>query len=95
MRDFAQDMCTYLHMASFHLKRKPLTFMFFPLIVPFMCAVEKKKKEKRRTPAWCDRVLWLSRRKRLHQLAYNRAEITASDHRPVAAAFLLQVCVSV
>ena len=44
---------------------------------------------KRRTPAWCDRILW-ARASALHQLAYGRAELRASDHRPVAAAFLLR-----
>lgn len=47
--------------------------------------------QKKRTPAWCDRVLWHTPRKELHQLAYARGELTASDHKPVAAAFLLQV----
>eukprot|EP00200_Dunaliella_tertiolecta_P008069 CAMPEP_0202382550 /NCGR_PEP_ID=MMETSP1127-20130417/43771_1 /ASSEMBLY_ACC=CAM_ASM_000462 /TAXON_ID=3047 /ORGANISM="Dunaliella tertiolecta, Strain CCMP1320" /LENGTH=877 /DNA_ID=CAMNT_0048981771 /DNA_START=237 /DNA_END=2871 /DNA_ORIENTATION=- len=53
-------------------------------------STEKRKREKRRTPAWCDRILWLSKQRKLHQLSYNRAELCASDHRPVAAAFLLQ-----
>ena len=48
------------------------------------------EKEKLRTPAWTDRVLW-----RPHagaaQLSYGAcAELTLSDHRPVAATFLLQ-----
>ncbi|KAF8068242.1 Ocrl [Scenedesmus sp. PABB004] len=47
------------------------------------------EKQKRRTPAWCDRVLWLAGGA-LHQLAYGRGELVVSDHRPVAAAFLLQ-----
>ncbi|KAI8476894.1 MAG: hypothetical protein J3K34DRAFT_516160 [Monoraphidium minutum] len=47
------------------------------------------EKQKRRTPAWCDRILWLQG-PTLHQLAYGRGELTVSDHRPVAAAFLLQ-----
>jgi hypothetical protein len=32
------------------------------------------EKQKRRTPAWCDRVLWLPGRQ-LHQLAYGRGEL--------------------
>ena len=46
--------------------------------------------EKRRTPAWCDRVLW--RGERLQQLAYTTCEPSAwqSDHRPVVAVFELE-----
>lgn len=47
------------------------------------------EKQKKRTPAWCDRILWLPDRQ-IYQLAYGRGEIAVSDHRPVAAAFLLQ-----
>ena len=48
------------------------------------------EKEKLRTPAWTDRVLW-----RPHagaaQLSYGACTaLTLSDHRPVAAMFLLQ-----
>ena len=51
--------------------------------------------EKRRTPAWTDRVLWRPT-EWLHQLSYTcAAGITASDHRPVAAAFVLHVRVTV
>jgi hypothetical protein len=32
------------------------------------------EKQKKRTPAWCDRVLWLPGRQ-LYQLAYGRGEI--------------------
>ncbi len=46
------------------------------------------EKQKKRVPAWCDRVLWLPGHE-LFQLAYGRGELTVSDHRPVAAAFLL------
>ncbi len=57
-------------------------------------------KQKRRTPAWCDRVLWLSGGSggggggagSLTQLWYRRGELTASDHKPVAAGFMMQVC---
>jgi len=47
------------------------------------------EKQKKRTPAWCDRILWIPG-KDLHQLAYGRGETTASDHKPVAAGFLLR-----
>lgn len=43
--------------------------------------------QKKRTPAWTDRVLWRS--DAIKQLSYGSAELTASDHMPVAAAFSL------
>jgi len=48
--------------------------------------------EKKRVPAWCDRVLWRSRDpERVHQLHYQRYEANVSDHRPVSAAFATTV----
>ncbi|KAI5076472.1 hypothetical protein GOP47_0008537 [Adiantum capillus-veneris] len=44
-----------------------------------------KPGEKRRTPAWCDRILWHG--KGLKQLSYRRSELTLSDHRPLIAVF--------
>ena len=41
--------------------------------------------KKRRTPAWCDRILW--RGAAVQQLSYGRGEQLFSDHRPVSAAF--------
>ncbi|XP_076926780.1 type I inositol polyphosphate 5-phosphatase 2-like isoform X1 [Bidens hawaiensis] len=48
-----------------------------------------KEGEKRRAPAWCDRILWMG--KGIKQLCYNRAEIRMSDHRPVSSVFALEV----
>ncbi|KAF8632419.1 hypothetical protein AX17_004860 [Amanita inopinata Kibby_2008] len=48
--------------------------------------------EKRRSPAWCDRVLWRVRdASRVHQLHYRRYEANVSDHRPVSAAFRMTI----
>ncbi|XP_073150293.1 type I inositol polyphosphate 5-phosphatase 4 [Henckelia pumila] len=46
-------------------------------------------KEKRRTPAWCDRILW--RGHGLQQMSYVRGESRFSDHRPVYSIFLAEV----
>ncbi|XP_020093212.1 type I inositol polyphosphate 5-phosphatase 4-like isoform X1 [Ananas comosus] len=46
-------------------------------------------KEKRRTPAWCDRILWYGRG--LNQLSYVRGESRFSDHRPVYSTFSAEV----
>ncbi|KAI1942334.1 Inositol-1,4,5-trisphosphate 5-phosphatase 1 [Ophidiomyces ophidiicola] len=45
--------------------------------------------EKRRVPAWCDRILW--RGKNLRQLEYNTAPLMFSDHRPVYAVFICPI----
>ncbi|KAK4767488.1 hypothetical protein SAY86_015238 [Trapa natans] len=53
-------------------------------------AVQKSKsKEKRRTPAWCDRILW--RGEGIKQMWYVRGESRFSDHRPVYSLFSVQV----
>ncbi|KAL9676830.1 hypothetical protein QQ045_005050 [Rhodiola kirilowii] len=48
-----------------------------------------KSKSKRRTPAWCDRILWHG--KGIHQRTYIRGENQFSDHRPVCATFSVDV----
>ncbi|XP_022870252.1 type I inositol polyphosphate 5-phosphatase 5-like, partial [Olea europaea var. sylvestris] len=48
-----------------------------------------KSKKKRRTPAWCDRILW--RGNGIEQLSYIRGESRFSDHRPVCAVFAVKV----
>ncbi|KAF0907318.1 hypothetical protein E2562_015819 [Oryza meyeriana var. granulata] len=54
-------------------------------------AGESKKKKKRRTPAWCDRILWYG--EGIEQLSYIRRESKFSDHRPVCAVFIVEVAV--
>ncbi|OEL17253.1 Type IV inositol polyphosphate 5-phosphatase 9 [Dichanthelium oligosanthes] len=49
----------------------------------------RNKGEKRRAPAWCDRILW--RGAGLRQTRYNRCESRLSDHRPVRAVFAVEV----
>ncbi|KAA8530884.1 hypothetical protein F0562_005492 [Nyssa sinensis] len=48
-----------------------------------------KSKKKRRTPAWCDRILWHGNG--IEQLSYIRGESRFSDHRPVCAVFAVEV----
>ena len=43
--------------------------------------------EKKRSPAWCDRLLYRGARGRIEQLDYKRHEVRVSDHRPVSGRF--------
>lgn len=46
--------------------------------------------EKRRAPAWCDRLLYRGPG-RVKQVDYRRHEVMTSDHRPVSGSFKLRV----
>ncbi|KAK9667886.1 hypothetical protein RND81_13G018200 [Saponaria officinalis] len=48
-----------------------------------------KEGEKRRSPAWCDRILWSGIGIRQH--FYKRSEIKLSDHRPISSSFSIEV----
>ncbi|WVZ81908.1 hypothetical protein U9M48_029234 [Paspalum notatum var. saurae] len=48
-----------------------------------------KSKKKRRTPAWCDRILWHG--DGIEEMQYLRGESRFSDHRPVCAVFAVEV----
>ncbi|CAN4087574.1 unnamed protein product [Withania somnifera] len=54
--------------------------------------VMMKRGEKKRSPAWCDRIMWYG--EGLKQQLYDRGESKLSDHRPVKAIFNTQVRVS-
>lgn len=47
--------------------------------------------EKKRSPAWCDRLLYRGIADRVVQHDYRRWEVRTSDHRPVSGLFTLQV----
>ncbi|XP_062002012.1 type I inositol polyphosphate 5-phosphatase 8 isoform X1 [Rosa rugosa] len=52
-------------------------------------AQTSNSREKRRTPAWCDRILWKG--EGLKQMWYLRGESKFSDHRPVYSLFAVQI----
>jgi endonuclease/exonuclease/phosphatase family metal-dependent hydrolase len=51
---------------------------------------EYDSSEKKRSPAWCDRVLYRGVGK-VKQTEYRRHEVRASDHRPVSASFKMRI----
>lgn len=51
---------------------------------------EYDSSDKKRLPAWCDRILYRGIG-RVKQLEYRRHEVRASDHRPVSAYFKLRI----
>eukprot|EP01018_Ginkgo_biloba_P005213 Gb_05144 [translate_table: standard] len=53
------------------------------------CGANNRPGEKRRSPAWCDRILWYG--KGLKQISYAREEFRLSDHRPVKAIYVADV----
>ncbi|XP_008793481.2 type IV inositol polyphosphate 5-phosphatase 3 isoform X2 [Phoenix dactylifera] len=51
--------------------------------------IGEDQKGRRRTPAWCDRILSFGKGVKL--LSYQRSELKLSDHRPVTAIFMAEV----
>ncbi|CAE6528242.1 unnamed protein product [Rhizoctonia solani] len=67
----------------------PITFM--PTYKYDRGSNEFDSSEKRRIPAWCDRILYRSRGDRVHSEHYKRYEPNVSDHRPVSGGFRVEV----
>ncbi|KAL8034911.1 hypothetical protein ABFX02_12G061600 [Erythranthe guttata] len=65
------------------------TYKYYPNSDDYYGRLEFKKGEKKRAPAWCDRIIW--RGEGLKQQEYERVESKLSDHRPVKAIFISQV----
>ncbi|WVZ56154.1 hypothetical protein U9M48_006725 [Paspalum notatum var. saurae] len=65
------------------------TYKYYPNSDAYYGCGAGRKGEKRRAPAWCDRVLW--RGAGLRQTRYDRCESRLSDHRPVRAVFNVEV----
>ncbi|KAK1313113.1 Type I inositol 1,4,5-trisphosphate 5-phosphatase CVP2 [Acorus calamus] len=68
------------------------TYKYYPNTNEYYGGTNGRKGEKRRAPAWCDRILWHGRG--LKQTEYGRGESRLSDHRPVQAVFVAEVDIS-
>lgn len=67
----------------------PPTYKYKPNSEDYAFMTTESGGDKRRTPAWCDRILW--RGKGMSQLSYSRSESKFSDHRPVQSLFMIEV----
>lgn len=65
------------------------TYKYYPNSDIYYGCNQRKKGEKRRSPAWCDRILWHGTGLKLNR--YDRSESRLSDHRPVRAIFTAEV----
>ncbi|KAF8657630.1 hypothetical protein HU200_059779 [Digitaria exilis] len=61
------------------------TYKYHPNSDQYYCCFDGARGEKKRAPAWCDRILW--RGKGLKQIQYETCSYRLSDHRPVRAVF--------
>ncbi|PSR90976.1 Type IV inositol polyphosphate 5-phosphatase [Actinidia chinensis var. chinensis] len=68
------------------------TYKYYPNSNKYYGAVKGKRGEKKRAPAWCDRIIWFG--EGLKQDLYTRGESRLSDHRPVKTIFTTEVGVS-
>uniref|UniRef100_A0A453KS70 Inositol polyphosphate-related phosphatase domain-containing protein n=1 Tax=Aegilops tauschii subsp. strangulata TaxID=200361 RepID=A0A453KS70_AEGTS len=64
------------------------TYKYQPNSDQYYWCFEAARGEKKRAPAWCDRILW--RGKGLKQIQYGTCDYKLSDHRPVRAGFIAE-----
>ncbi|PKA61548.1 Type I inositol 1,4,5-trisphosphate 5-phosphatase CVP2 [Apostasia shenzhenica] len=65
------------------------TYKFYPNSDEYYGCIQGKKHNKKKAPAWCDRILWHG--KGVKQRWYERCDSKLSDHRPVRAIFTIEV----
>ncbi|URE20077.1 type I inositol-1,4,5-trisphosphate 5-phosphatase [Musa troglodytarum] len=65
------------------------TYKYYPNSDEYYGCIQRKKGEKRRVPAWCDRIMWHGNG--IKQKLYERCESKLSDHRPVRSIFDVEV----
>ncbi|GAV58125.1 Exo_endo_phos domain-containing protein [Cephalotus follicularis] len=65
------------------------TYKYYPNSDAYFGCIQGENSEKKRAPAWCDRIIWYG--KGLKQHLYARSESKFSDHRPVKAIFTSEV----
>ncbi|XP_045815873.1 type IV inositol polyphosphate 5-phosphatase 9-like [Trifolium pratense] len=70
----------------------PPTYKYLPNSDDYIGCVDEDMSKKRRSPAWCDRIIWFG--KGMNQIQYNRSESKLSDHRPVQAMFTANIKVA-
>lgn len=68
------------------------TYKYHPNSDQYYWCFDGARGQKKRAPAWCDRILW--RGKGLKQVQYETCNYRLSDHRPVRAIFHAECDVS-
>jgi len=68
------------------------TYKYHPNSDQYYWCFDGARGQKKRAPAWCDRILW--RGKGLKQVQYETCNYRLSDHRPVRAVFHAECDVS-
>jgi inositol polyphosphate 5-phosphatase INPP5B/F len=80
----ADQLCNEIKKGSVFTEWEEAPLAFAPTYKYDPNSTEYDTSDKKRVPAWCDRILWKST-PTIKSLFYNRFEYLMSDHRPVAA----------